>query len=123
MNDPPPCSPHMRKRYGSSLRKEAGLTRVIKKVAKKNALLLESRAGRHAPEIRRVAQEVKGTFDKVYGETAEVMRDYLPKPTLSEVMQDTRVLLQQSREMLVIRRVGRLAVFPSGLSFFFVTAA
>jgi|SRR5882724_11953019 len=93
----------MRKLYGSSLRKEAGLTKLIKKVAKKNAQLLESRAGRHAPEIRRVAQEVKGTFDKVYGETAEVMKDYLPKPTLSEVMQDTRVLLQQSREMLVIR--------------------
>jgi len=97
----------MRKLYGPSLRKEAGLTKVIKKVAKKNALLLESRAGKHAPEIRRVAQEVKGTFDKVYEETADAVRDFLPKPTLSEVMQDTKVLLQQSRERLVITCVAR----------------
>ena len=95
----------MRKLYGSSLRQEAGLTKVIKKVARKNALLLESQAGRHAPEIRRVAQEVKGTLDKVYEETAEVVKDFLPRPreTLLEVVQDTRELLQHSRERLVIR--------------------
>ncbi|KAF8588065.1 phosphatidylethanolamine N-methyltransferase [Ramaria rubella] len=98
-------NPHMQKLYGSSLRQEAGLTKVIKKVAKKNALLLESRAGRHAPELRRVAKEVKGTFDKVYEETTVVVKDLLGKPTLSEVVQDTKVLLQHSREKLVISRV------------------
>lgn len=95
----------MQKLYGSSLRQEAGLTKVIKKVARKNALLLESRAGRHAPEIRRVAKEVKGTLDKVYEETAEAVLDFLPRPTLSEVVQDTKVLLQHSREKLVIRYI------------------
>jgi len=98
-------SPHMQKLYGSSLRQEAGLTKVVKNVALKNAKLLESRAGKHAPEIRRVAREVIGTFDKVYEETAEAVKEFLPKPTLSEVMQDTKVLLQHSREKLVIRCV------------------
>ena len=115
----------MRKLYGDSLRSDAGLVKVIKNVAQKNAHLLESRAGRHAPEIRRVAKEVKGTFDKVYEETAEALEDFLAKcklirswmvcvvcaskrkcvtakPKISEVMQDTKVLLQQSRERLVI---------------------
>lgn len=72
-------SPHMRKLYGDSLRNDAGFVKVIKKVANKNARLLESRAGRHAPEIRRVAREVKGTFDKVYEETADVVEEFLAK--------------------------------------------
>ncbi|KAH7924203.1 hypothetical protein BV22DRAFT_1196127 [Leucogyrophana mollusca] len=101
-------NPHMRKLYGDSLRKEAGFVKVIKNVASKNARLLESRAGRHAPEIRRVAKEVKGTFDKVYEETADVVEEFLArsKPKISEVMQETKVLLQQSRERLVITRVA-----------------
>ncbi|CAL1698213.1 unnamed protein product [Somion occarium] len=101
-------NPHMRKLYGDSLRSDAGFVKVIKTVAQKNAHILESRAGRHAPEIRRVAKEVKGTFDKVYEETAEVLEDFLAKsrPKISEVVQDTKVLLQQSREKLVISRVS-----------------
>ncbi|KAI0062970.1 hypothetical protein BV25DRAFT_1907416 [Artomyces pyxidatus] len=101
-------NPHMRKLYGDSLRKDAGFIKVFKKVASKNARLLESKAGRHAPEIRRVAREVKGTFDKVYEETAEVLEEFLAKsrPKISEVVQDTKFLLQQSREKLVITRVA-----------------
>lgn len=112
----------MRKLYGDSLRSDAGFVKVIKKVARKNAHLLESRAGRHAPEIRRVAKEVKGTFDKVYEETAEKLEDLIAKcglfrfdvlcpithlrsaakPKFSEVVHDTKLLLRQSRERLVI---------------------
>jgi hypothetical protein len=69
----------MRKLYGDALRKDAGFTKIIKKVARKNARLLESRAGKHAPEIKRVAQEVKGSFDKVFEETAEVVEEFLSK--------------------------------------------
>jgi phosphatidylethanolamine N-methyltransferase len=72
-------SPHMRKLYGDSLRKEAGFVKVIKSVASKNARLLESRAGRHVPEIKRVAKEVIGTFDKVYEETADAVEEFLAK--------------------------------------------
>ncbi|KAL4071616.1 phospholipid methyltransferase-domain-containing protein [Scleroderma yunnanense] len=101
-------NPHMRKLYGDSLRKEAGFVKVIKNVASKNARLLESRAGRHAPEIRRVAKEVKGTFDKVFEETADIVEEFLAKskPRISEVVQETKVLLQQSRERLIITRVA-----------------
>ena len=69
----------MRKLYGDSIRSDAGFVKVIKKVAQRNARLLERRAGKHAPEIKRVAREVKGTFDKVYGETAEVLEEFLAK--------------------------------------------
>ena len=69
----------MRKLYGDSLRKDAGFTKIIKKVARKNARLLESRAEKHAPEIKRVAQEVKCSFDKVFEETAEVVEEFLNK--------------------------------------------
>jgi phosphatidylethanolamine N-methyltransferase len=78
-------SPHMRKLYGDSLRKEAGFVKVIKNVASQNARLLESRAGRHAPEIRRVAKEVKGTFDKVFEETADIVEEFLAKCESSRV--------------------------------------
>jgi phosphatidylethanolamine N-methyltransferase len=72
-------SPHMTKLYGDSLRKEAGFVKVIKNVASKNARILESRAGRHAPELKRVAREVIGTFDKVFDETADAVEEFLAK--------------------------------------------
>lgn len=76
----------MRKLYGDSLRKEAGFVKVIKNVASKNARLLESRAGRHAPEIKRVAKEVKGTFEKVFEETADIVEEFLAKCEFCSMM-------------------------------------
>jgi len=75
----------MQKLYGPSLRQEAGMTTMIKEVALKNALLLESRAGRHAPEITRVAKEVIGAIDKVHEETAEVMRDFFAETCVEAI--------------------------------------
>jgi len=72
-------SPHMRKLYGDSLRKDAGFVKVMKTVATKNAKILESRAGKHAPELKRVAREVIGTFDKVYEETADAVEEFLAR--------------------------------------------
>ena len=93
----------------------------MKSVATKNAKILESRAARHAPELRRVARQVAGTFDKVYEEAVEAVEDFLARceyqnlnrpfseskmfiatPKITEVVQDTQVLLQQSRERLII---------------------
>ncbi|KAF8064345.1 phosphatidylethanolamine N-methyltransferase [Lyophyllum atratum] len=101
-------NPHMQKLYGDSLRKEAGFVKVMKSVASKNARIIESRAGRHAPELKRVVQEVKGTFDKVYEETADAVEEFLAKsrPRISEVVEDTKFLLHKSRERLVITRVA-----------------
>lgn len=75
----------MTKVYGDSLRKEAGFVKVIKNVASKNAKMLESRAGKHAPELKRVAKEVKGTFDKVFEETADAVEEFLSKCECSVV--------------------------------------
>jgi hypothetical protein len=69
----------MRKLYGDSLRKDAGFTKVVKKVARRNARLLEKHAGHRAPEIKRVVQEVRGTFEKVYDDTAEALEGLLNK--------------------------------------------
>lgn len=69
----------MRKLYGTSLRKEAGFVKVIKSVASKNARILESRAGKHAPELRRVAREVRGTVEKVLEETGYAVEELLAK--------------------------------------------
>jgi phosphatidylethanolamine N-methyltransferase len=69
----------MRKLYGDSLRKDAGFVKVIKSVASKNARILESRAARHAPELKRVVKEVKGTFERVYEETADVVEEFIAK--------------------------------------------
>ncbi|TRM63145.1 phospholipid methyltransferase-domain-containing protein [Schizophyllum amplum] len=124
------CSlPHMRKLYGDTIRREAGFVKVIKNVASKHARTLErleSRAGRHGPEIRRVATEVKGTLDKVYEETADAVQEFLTnRPQFGRVVEDTKVLLQQSRERLVITRVANdlhsyeadqynISILPSG---------
>ena len=70
-------SPHMRKLYGPSLRKEAGLTKTIKRMAIKNAKMLDA-----TPEIRRVAQEFRGTVGKVYEDAADVLEDLINKCTL-----------------------------------------
>jgi len=63
-----------------------------------------------------VAREVKGTIDKVYEETAEALEEFLAKstPRITEVMHDTKVLLQQTREKLVITHITNdLAGFDS----------
>jgi hypothetical protein len=65
----------MRKLYGPDLRKDAGLTKTIKKVTRTQAKLLRQRA----PELDRVVQEVRGTFDKVYADTAHIVEEFLAK--------------------------------------------
>lgn len=57
----------MKKLYGDSIRKDAGLTKTLKNVAKKNA------------SVARVAQEVSGTFEKVYDEAASAVEDFLSR--------------------------------------------
>ena len=69
----------MKRRYGDALRKDAGMTKVINKVAAKHSIWLESGAGKHASEGGRVVTEVKGSFDKVFKETEEVVEDFLNK--------------------------------------------
>jgi hypothetical protein len=93
-------SPHMAKLYGTSLRKEAGFVKVIKSVATKNARILESRAGKHGPEIRRVVKEVKGGFDKVFDETKDVVEEFLRIcQTMSSVLLCRSLLYSSTKDI------------------------
>ena len=67
----------MQKLYGERLRKDGGLTKTIKTVAGKHARKLESKAGRHAPELKRVVSEVKDTMVRVEERVHVAMEDFL----------------------------------------------
>lgn len=114
----------MKKVYGPSLRKEAGLTKTIKKLAIKNSRMMHA-SNKYAPEIRRVLS----TMEKVYEDATDVLDDFITKcacarlsryginslnfvlhaslaaPKLSGAVQESKFLLQQSRERLVITSV------------------
>jgi phosphatidylethanolamine N-methyltransferase len=65
-------SPHMKKLYGNAVRKEAGLTKTIKTVAKRNVQI-------RAPALSQVVKEVQGTIEKVTKETSEMLDEFLEK--------------------------------------------
>ena len=66
--------PHMKRLYGDRLRKDGGLTKTLKSVAGKT---LVDKAGKHAPEIKRVVQEVRGSIEKVEDRVTEAVEDFL----------------------------------------------
>ena len=65
----------MKRLYGDSLRKDAGLTRVLKTVTRKHAQVLD----KHVPELAEVAQDLKKGLENVYGKTAVVLEDILAR--------------------------------------------
>jgi phosphatidylethanolamine N-methyltransferase len=67
----------MKKLYGDRLRKDGGLTKTFKQVAGKHVKSLETRAGKHGHEIKRVVSEVKGTIDKVEEKVTEAVEEFL----------------------------------------------
>lgn len=112
----------MKRLYGDRLRKDGGLTKTLKNVAGKT---LSSRAGKHAPEIRRVVQEVRGSLEKVEEKVSVAVEGFLDhgqywqshshsrimltgaaRPMFNEMVNDTKVLIQQSRERMVIPYVS-----------------
>ena len=60
--------------YGDRLRKDGGLTKTLKSVAGRT---LETKAGKHAPEIKRVVEEMRGSIGKVEDRMTEVVEDFL----------------------------------------------
>lgn len=63
----------MKRLYGETLRKDAGLTRVLKTVTRKHAQALD----KHVPELAEVAQDLKKKLGSVYGDAAVVFEDLL----------------------------------------------
>ena len=97
----------MRKLYGPDLRKDAGLTKTIKKVTRTQAKLLKKRA----PELERVVQEVRGTFDKVYADTANIVEEFLAKCERLAVFLVLRVLTAASQLNLESKELFKIAKF------------
>jgi phosphatidylethanolamine N-methyltransferase len=64
----------MQRLYGGRLRKDGGLTKTLKSVAGKT---LADKAGKHAPDIKRVVQEVRGSIEKVEERVTEAVEDFL----------------------------------------------
>ncbi|KAM0745695.1 hypothetical protein T439DRAFT_307542 [Meredithblackwellia eburnea MCA 4105] len=93
-------NPHMKKLYGETLRKDAGVTKTLRNVAARNARVLGG--------VTRSVKEVHGTFEKVFEETADAVEEFLNKsgPRIQGYVEDTKILLQQSRERFVISRVA-----------------
>ncbi|WWC64861.1 uncharacterized protein I303_107475 [Kwoniella dejecticola CBS 10117] len=97
--------PHMKKLYGDRLRKDGGLTKTLKNVADKT---LSTKGGRRGSEIRRVVQEVKGSIEKVEEKVTEAVEEFLDhaRPMFSDMVHDTKILLQHSRERMIITRIA-----------------
>jgi phosphatidylethanolamine N-methyltransferase len=64
----------MQRLYGDRLRKDGGLTKTLKSVADKT---LVDRTGKHALDIKRVVQEVKGSIEKVEEKVTEAVEEFL----------------------------------------------
>jgi phosphatidylethanolamine N-methyltransferase len=90
----------MKSLYGDRLRKDGGLTKTLKTVAGKT---FADQTGRHA-DFKRVVQEVKGSIEKVEDKVTEAVGEFLDhaRPMFSEVVNETKFLLQQSRERMII---------------------
>ncbi|KAK6909186.1 hypothetical protein I203_103203 [Kwoniella mangroviensis CBS 8507] len=97
--------PHMKKLYGDRLRKDGGLTKTLKNVADKT---LSTKGGKRGSEIRRVVQEVKGSIEKVEEKVTEAVEEFLDhaRPMFTDMVHDTKILLQHSRERMIITRVA-----------------
>ncbi|KIR68290.1 phosphatidylethanolamine N-methyltransferase [Cryptococcus bacillisporus CA1873] len=97
--------PHMQRLYGKRLRKDGGLTKTLKNVAGKT---IATKTGKHAHDIQRVVQEVRGSIEKVEEKVTEAVEEFLDhaRPIFTDMVNDTRVLLQQSRERMIITRVA-----------------
>ncbi len=96
--------PHMRKLYGeAALRKDSGLTKQLKSqwVAAKETDLF--RLAQEHPTVK----NVQGTIEKVQRDAAEAFEEFFrqSRPRFEGMLEETKVLLQQSKDRLLIVRV------------------
>nr|CDI53836.1 related to CHO2-phosphatidylethanolamine N-methyltransferase [Melanopsichium pennsylvanicum 4] len=96
--------PHMRKLYGeAALRKDSGLTKQLKSqwVAAKDSDLFK--LAQEHPTVK----NVQGTIEKVQRDAAEAFEEFFrqSRPRFEGMLEETKVLLQQSKDRLLIVRV------------------
>ncbi|GAA5966197.1 hypothetical protein JCM3765_006085 [Sporobolomyces pararoseus] len=105
-------NPHMKRLYGNTLRKDAGVTKTFKNATQ--AHQSRSRKGSQSThevlisKLSNQVKEVQGTVEKVFEETEKALEEFLNKtgPAVKGYVQDTKLLLQQSGERLVISRIS-----------------
>ncbi|GAC97586.1 potential phosphatidylethanolamine N-methyltransferase [Pseudozyma hubeiensis SY62] len=96
--------PHMRKLYGeAALRKDSGLTKQLKSqwVAAKDSDLF--RLAQEHPTVK----NVQGTLEKVQRDATDAFEEFFrqSRPRFEGMLEETKVLLQQSKDRLLIVRV------------------
>ena len=64
----------MQRLYGDRLRKDGGLVKTLKSVAGKTFI---DKAGKHAPELKRVVKEVTGSIERVEEKVTEAVEEFL----------------------------------------------
>jgi phosphatidylethanolamine N-methyltransferase len=69
----------MRKLYGDTVRQDAGLTRMLKKLARANGRLLELSADKHAPELKRRALDLREALERAVGQTTDAVDQLLAR--------------------------------------------
>ena len=88
-------NPHMRKLYGqAAVSREGGVTKQLKGVATRNAGLFK--AAQDHPRVR----EMRAELERVQREAGTRLEDFGSK--FDGMLQDTRTLLQQSKDRLLI---------------------
>ncbi|KDN42625.1 hypothetical protein K437DRAFT_257809 [Tilletiaria anomala UBC 951] len=93
--------PHMRKLYGeAAVRKDSGVTKQLKQAVERNSFLFK-KAQSH-PKVR----DLQGTFEGTYKDAAGAFEDFVSKskPKFEVVLEDTRMLVQQTKDRLLIVR-------------------
>jgi len=100
--------PHMKRLYGNTMRKEAGVTKTFRGVANKNS-------HRAPPQVKRAVQEFQGTLERVFDDTTLAVEEFLRNsaPKLNDYVQNTKVLLKEQGERLLITRVSNVTALDS----------
>lgn len=96
--------PHMKKLYGDRLRKDGGLTKTVKNMAGKSLA-----HKRHISEIQRHVDKVRDSIEKVEAKVTDVVEELIEqaRPRWSEFANDTKSLIEKSRERMTFTRVAK----------------
>ncbi len=92
--------PHMRKLYGeAAVRKDSGVTKQLKQAARRNSIFQKASS---VPAVK----DLQGQFEGVYRDAATALEEFVSKSNirLDTVLEDTKLLIQQSKDRLLIVR-------------------
>lgn len=94
----------MKRLYGSTVRKETGVTKTFKGVARNHS----HRAPIH---VKRAVQEVQGTLERVFDETSDAVEKFLSKCRQSRLESQARNM-QLTRVFQLVRAFRDMSRIP-----------